>query len=204
MSARGCRLVAIEGTHASGKTTLVHALVAHYQAQGVLVGCSEEPARTSPFMEDIVIHGQGEFDLIAEVDLFGAQLSEQLRASRHLQLLICDKTVINVLAYARLVLDTPPGSHTAAVVAAMAQFCAAWATVYDAVFYCADSYHQDNDPMRAKVTHLQDATAHAVLDTCTAAGVALHHIPTGLTVDQRVTWVARQLQAVLNRQPASR
>lgn len=101
MAARGCHLIAVEGTHASGKTTLVHALVAHYQAQGYLVGCSEEPARSSPFMEEIVIHGRGDFDLVAEVDLFGAQLSEQLRASRHLQLLICDKTVINVLAYAR-------------------------------------------------------------------------------------------------------
>lgn len=57
MPARDCRLVAVEGTHASGKTTLVHALVAHYRAEGVLAGCSEEPARTSPFMEDIVIHG---------------------------------------------------------------------------------------------------------------------------------------------------
>lgn len=202
MAARECRLVAVEGTHAAGKTTLVHALVAHYQAQGLLVGCSEEPARTSPFMEDIVIHGQGEFDLVAEVDLFGAQLSEQLRASRRLQLLICDKTVINVLAYARLVLDGPPGSHTADVLAAMAQFCAAWAPVYDAVFYCADNYHQDNDPMRAKVSHLQDAAAQAVLDTCTAAGVALHHVPTGLTVDQRVTWVARHIDTLIHR-PAS-
>lgn len=199
MAARGCRLIAVEGTHASGKTTLVHALVAHYQAQGVLVGCSEESARSSPFMEDIVIHGQGDFDLIAEVDLFGAQLSEQLRASRHLQVLICDKTVVNVLAYARLVLDSSPGSHTASVLAAMTQFCAAWAPIYDAVFYCADNYHQDNDPMRARVTHLQDATAHAVLDTCTAAGVALHHIPTGLTVDERVHWVSEQLSRIVNR-----
>jgi hypothetical protein len=187
-----------------GKTTLVHALVAHYQAQGFLVGCSEEPARSSPFMEEIVIYGQGDFDLIAEVDLFGAQLSEQLRASRHLQLLICDKTVANVLAYARLVLDGSPGSHTAGVLAAMSQFCAAWAPIYDAVFYCADNYQQDNDPMRAKVTHLQDATAHAVLDTCTAAGVALHHIPTGLTVDERVHWVSQQLTRVVNRPEVAR
>lgn len=198
MAARDCRLVAIEGTHASGKTTLVHALVAHYQAQGVLVGCSEEPARASPFMEEIVIHGRGDFDLVAEVDLFGAQLSEQLRASRQLQLLICDKTVVNVLAYARLVLDASPGTHTAAVLAAIAQFCSAWAPVYDAVFYCADSYQQGPDPMRAKVSHLQDDAAHAVLDTCTAAGVALHHIPTGLDVADRVAWVARFVDPLLS------
>jgi hypothetical protein len=200
----GCRLVAIEGTHASGKTTLVHALVSHYRAQGVLVGCTSEPARTSPFIDDIVIHDRGTFDLIAEVDLFGAQLTDQLRATRHLELLICDKTIINVLAYARLVLDTPAGSQARAVLNAMTQFCTAWAPIYDAVFYCADNYDQPADPMRAKVTHLQDATADAVLDACTDCGVALHHIPTGLTVDERVTWVSQQVHRVLNRPEAGR
>lgn len=108
----------------------------------------------------------------------------------------------NTEARERITVLNPPGSHTASVLAAMAQFCAAWAPVYDAVFYCADNYHQDNDPMRAKVTHLQDAAGQAVLDTCTAAGVALHHVPTGLTVDQRVTWVARHIDTLIHR-PAS-
>src|SRR5439155_11276189 len=73
VSVRGCVLVAVEGTHASGKTTLVHALTAHYRAQGVLVDCVPEPARTSPFIEDTVIHRTGGFDLTTEVDLFAAQ-----------------------------------------------------------------------------------------------------------------------------------
>jgi thymidylate kinase len=68
VSLRGCVLVAIEGTHASGKTTLVHALTAHYRARGVLVNCTGEPARTSPFIEEIVVHGKGVFDLATEVD----------------------------------------------------------------------------------------------------------------------------------------
>jgi hypothetical protein len=40
----------------------------------------EEPARSSPFIEDVVVHGKGQFDLVTEVDLFAAQLSAQLRA----------------------------------------------------------------------------------------------------------------------------
>jgi hypothetical protein len=35
----------------------------------------EEPARGSPFIEDVVVHGKGQFDLVTEVDLFAAQLS---------------------------------------------------------------------------------------------------------------------------------
>ena len=77
--------------------------------------CTGEPARTSPFIEEIVIHGRGRSDLPTEVDLFAAQLMEQLRAARYQRSLICDRTVANVLAYARLVLDAPAGSHTATV-----------------------------------------------------------------------------------------
>lgn len=47
MSMRDCIVIAIEGTHACGKTTLVHALMAHYRAQGVNVACTGEPARSS-------------------------------------------------------------------------------------------------------------------------------------------------------------
>jgi thymidylate kinase len=144
MSVHGCVVVAIEGTHASGKTTLVHSLTALYRARGVLVDCTDEDesARTSPFIEETVIHGKGTFDLVTEVDLFAAQLTATLRASRHQDLLICDKTIVNVLAYARMVLPTPTGSPDAAVVDAMTSFCGAWGPTYDAVFYLPDRYQQ--------------------------------------------------------------
>ena len=73
-------VLAVEGTHASGKTTLTHGLAAHYREQGIHVATVEEPARRSPF-EEIVVHGRGQFDLETEADLFGAQLSAQLRAA---------------------------------------------------------------------------------------------------------------------------
>jgi len=63
---RDCTVIAVEGTHASGKTTLVHALVSYYRERGIHATCVDEPARSSPFMEDIVLRGQGTFDVIAE------------------------------------------------------------------------------------------------------------------------------------------
>ena len=104
---RDCVVIAVEGTHASGKTTLTHALAAHYRETGIHVATVEEPARHSPFVEEIVVHGHGQFDLETEVDLFAAQLSAQLRAARQHTMIICDKTIANVLAYARIVLETP-------------------------------------------------------------------------------------------------
>ena len=193
MSARDCVVVAVEGTHASGKTTLVHALTAHYRAQGVLVECTGEPARTSPFIEETVIHGKGHFDLVTEVDLFAAQLSATLRAARHHHLLICDKTVVNVLAYARMVLGATPDTHDAAVLDAMAGFCRAWAPTYDAVFYLPDRYQQSADAFRAKVAHLQDETATAVRDAYAQVGLPLIDVPAGLDVGARVAWIARRV-----------
>jgi hypothetical protein len=198
VSVRRCVLVGIEGTHASGKTTLVHALTAHYRERGVLVDCTDEPACTSPFFEETVIHGKGVFDLPTEVDLYAAQLTGTLRGARHQHLLICDKTVVNVLAYARMVLPAPPGSHEAAVLAAMAGFCRVWApATYDAVFYLADRYQHPADPMRAKVAHLQEQTADAVRDTCADVGLPLLHVPIGLDMAARVAWIARRVDPIL-------
>jgi len=198
MTARTCVLVGIEGTHASGKSALVHALTAHYRHQGVLVDCLAEPARTSPFIEETVIHGKGNFDLTCEVDLFAAHLSTTLRAARHQQLLICDKTVVNVLAYARMILAPALGSPDAAVLDAMATFCRTWApTTYDAVFYLSDRFDHPNDPMRAKVAHLQAETAEALRATCADVNLPLTDVPTGIDTAARVAWIARRVDPLL-------
>jgi hypothetical protein len=199
VSVRGCVLVGIEGTHAAGKTTVVHALTAHYRQRGVVVDCTGEPARTSPFIEETVIYGKGSFDLACEVDLFAAHLSATLRAARHHRLLVCDKTVVNVLAYARLVLATTPGGPDAAVLDAMTGFLRAWAPVtYDAVFYLPDRFDQPTDPMRAKVAHLQPETADAVRTTCADIGIALLDVPAGLDTAGRVAWIARRVDPLLD------
>lgn len=191
---RNCVVLAIEGTHASGKTTLTHALAAHYRECGIHVGTVEEPARSSPFIEEIVVHGKGTFDLETEVDLFAAQLSAQLRAARQHTMVICDKTIANVLAYARLVLETPPRSRAAVSLAAMEEFCRAWAGTYDAVFYCCDrfSQRQTGDPYRAKVLD-QPAADRVVRSTCATVGQRVIDVPPNMTTLQRVDWVADQV-----------
>jgi len=192
---RDCAVVAIEGTHASGKTTLTYALAARFREQGIHVATVEEPARHSPFIEEIVVHGHGQFDLAAEADLFGAQLSAQLRAARQHAMIIADKTIANVLAYARLVLPDMPGSREAGVLAAMEGFCRAWAPFYDVVFYCCDSFsqQQDGDPYRARVLDLQPAADRVVRQTCAAVGQKVIDIPPGMTTAERVDWITARM-----------
>jgi len=192
---RDCVVLAIEGTHASGKTTVTHALAAHFREQGVHVTTVEEPARGSPFIEDVVVHGKGQFDLVTEVDLFAAQLSAQLRAARQHTMIICDKTIANVLAYARLVLPAPPGSREAACLGAMEAFCRAWAGVYDGVFYCCDQFAQEQtgDPYRSKVLDLQPAADRVVRQICATVGQRVIDIPPNMTTAGRVRWIADQV-----------
>jgi predicted ATPase len=192
---RDCVVLAIEGTHASGKTTLTHALAAYYRERGIHVATVEEPARHSPFIEEIVVHGKGEFDLETEVDLFAAQLSAQLRAARQHTMIIADKTIANVMAYAWLVLQTPPGSREAAVLDAMKAFCEAWAGTYDAVFYCCDRFaqHQAGDPYRSKVLDLQPAADRVVRSTCATVGQRVIDIPPNMTTAERVRWITARV-----------
>ncbi|MEV6588144.1 AAA family ATPase [Streptomyces acidicola] len=195
MPVRNCRVIAIEGTQAAGKTTFVHALTAHLREQGVNAACTGEPARSSPFMEEIVLHGKGTFDLAAEIDLFGQQLSVPLRTSRNHQVLITDKTPLNVIALARLVLDGSEPS-TSSVLAAAESLCRAWMPLtYDAIVYCRDRYNQKagGDRMRDKVLDLQDSADEAIREACRTVNVPLLEMPTGLTVAERVLWAAKQV-----------
>lgn len=195
MAIRDCTLIAVEGTHASGKTTLAHALVAQYRERGFHAGTTGEAARTNPFIEDVVLRGHGAFDLAAEVDLFASQLSAELRSARSRAMLIADGTLANVLAYAGLLLAPTAGSREAAVLDALAHFCRAWAPTYDAVFLCQDRYAQRDggDEYRAKVLTLQDDVATAIRETCRRAGLPVIEIPTGLSVAARVAFVGQHL-----------
>ena len=145
-----------------------------------------------------MLHNKGDFDLVTEVDLIAAQIFTTLRAARHQRLLICDKTIINVLVYARLVLTAPSGSRNASVLDALAGLCRAWAPgTYDAVFHLADHYRPGGDPLRAKVAHRQADTAHAVRDAYTEVGIPLIDVPTGLNVTVRVAWIAGRVDPQL-------
>ena len=199
MPVRDCTVLAVEGTQASGKTTLVHALVSYYRERGIHAACTDEAARASPYIEEIALHDAGAFDLVTELDLYAAQLSAQLRAARHHRLLIADKTVMNVTAYARLLLDPAGDAQEAAVLSAIEALSAAWAPgAYDAVIYATDHFGETGggDRYRSKVLGLQTAVDHSVRQACTTAGVRILDLPAGLQTPDRVRWIADQVRSL--------
>ncbi|MFF9667135.1 hypothetical protein ACF1FY_34280, partial [Streptomyces althioticus] len=153
------------------------------------------PARVSPFLEEIVLHGKGHFDLTAELDAFAAQLTTTMRTSRNHSLLITDKTPANVLAYARLLLNQND-AQVRAVLRSMESLCNAWMPLaYDVVIHCRDHYDQEagGDRFRGKVLHLQNETETTVYDAILDSGVPILDLPQGLTTQARVEWIAKAL-----------
>lgn len=126
--------------------------------------------------------------------MFAAHLQYQLRTTRNNHLLIADKTIINVLAYARMLLDIEPESIDAAVLDAMGSFCRAWAHTYDVVF-THDHYTQASDGVRAKVAGLQDTAATALRELYQQLDVPVVDIPLGYETAQRVEWITERVAA---------
>lgn len=125
------------------------------------------------------------------MDTFAQQLTGQLRAARHYDLLIADKTPLNVVAYARLLLP----DQDAPAVDAMLQLCAATATLYDAVLYTSDVYDpsQPGDAWRAKVADQQAQVDRTLRELAAQVGMVLVEVPQGLSTMDRVRWTSARL-----------
>jgi predicted ATPase len=196
MALRHAKLVAFDGTHASGKTTLIYAVAALLRRQGVHVTTLGEPARTSPLVDDVVIHKAADFDMTLELDIFAAHITNSVRAVRSHEVVLCDKTPTNVLAYCKMLLHIEPDTWDAAMADAMDGFCRAWGQVYDAVFFCQDHYAtaQKSDKYRARVADLQVQADGLVRAEYQRLGQSVIEIPRGLDIDERGRWVVAQIK----------
>jgi len=193
----GSTVVALEVAHGTGKSTLAHALVAHYKARSVNAALVSETARRSGFVEAVVIHGSGTFSLEAELQLFAAHIAEEQLAARNHELLVCDKTIANVVGYARLLI---PDTHDSTrLLDAMAKLAAAYSPYYDEVLYMSETYDlsMTKDPYRPSDRTFQlDADRH-IRRACEDAGIRLAHLPNGLDLESKVVWASQRIDRVL-------
>jgi predicted ATPase len=196
MALRNAKLVAFDGTHASGKTTLIYAVAALLRRQGVHVTTLGEPARASPFVDDVVIHNAGDFDMPLELDIFAAHITNTLRAARSHDVVLADKTPTNVLAYCKMLIHTEPGTWDAEMVGAMDGFCRAWGKAYDAVFFCQDHYlaEQGGDKYRVRVADLQVQADGLLRAEYARLGQPIIEIPYALDIGKRARWVAVRMK----------
>jgi thymidylate kinase len=198
MAIRQTRIIAVEGAHGTGKSTLVHALAAHYKSRDVHATALAEVARQSPFVEDVVIHGSGGFDISAELHLFGSQIAHEQSLARHHELVICDKTIANVLGYSLLLLQSAGEPFVRDMVAAMEVLCRIYAKQYDLVFYVSDLYElgRTNDPFRPREAGFQQQADEFIRRACRTIGLNLLEIPAGLSLVDKVAWVVERADAI--------
>lgn len=195
MSIRDCRVVAVEGAHGTGKSTLVHALVAHYKRNNIHAACLAELARESPFVEEAVIHEHNSFDIASELHLFASQIAREQVLARFHEVLICDKTIANVLGYCHIFLGEGDHSFNREMLSGMGSFCRVYVKQYDAVIYVSDIYDltDTKDPFRPKDIEFQRQADKAIRQVCKDIDLPLLEMPRGLPLDEKVEWITKQV-----------
>lgn len=196
---KGKFLIAIDGTHASGKTTLLYYIAAKLKERGVNCIVLQEPARNSPLLDDVILRDIGNFDILIEADLIMNHISQCIRGTRDGDIILSDRTPVSVLAYKNLFVDTSNETETL-----FWEKCETlveqWMDFYDLVFYCQDHYKIDvaKDKRRSKALNNQleadlETQIHYERFHCN-----LQCIPPNLSLEEKGNCVIEILKAKLN------
>jgi AAA domain len=183
-------LVGVEGTHASGKTATSLAAAGLLNAAGHSTSWVGDPARSDRFIEDVVLRNRGTFDTRLESSVFCRQILSHLETQRLGGVVVCDKTPMSCVAYASVLL--PDTTETATLLIGLRAMVRAIAPLYEVVFLLGDSFTGDDDPIRSKVRGLEERVDIALRAELGSAGVDVARVPTGLGLQERAEWVARE------------
>jgi nicotinamide riboside kinase len=198
MTIRQCKVVAVDGTHETGKSTLVAGLAAQLKSLGINAAHFTEVARRSPYLEEVFFQADGVVDIFTELALFVTQVAEELNAARHHDVLICDRTVVNVIGYADVYLSGESRHSNESYVQAMREFARHYGGIYDIIFYLTDRYSSPYvDPYRPVDESHRDAVDSAVQANYSALGMNVVTVPSGMSLAEKVAWTGGQVAGLL-------
>lgn len=89
------KLIAVTGTHGSGKTTLTYLLAAHYKSKGKNVKLIQEVARNCPFPINENMTRE------TAIWIYHEHSKKELEALRDHEIVICDRTYFDSIIYAK-------------------------------------------------------------------------------------------------------
>jgi nicotinamide riboside kinase len=195
---RSCSLIAIDGPQGSGKTTLVHALAAHLRERSIRVAASGEATRASVYFEDALLRGDP-LDINVELHILGSLVKAEHEAARHHELVICDRSALNIAAYSQLLVGGG-GPESNSLLEAISRFCTSYGALYDLVAYLEDCYDLafDSDPFRPLTTGKSGVASpveadRALREAYERARIKVCLAPMGMTISEKVGWLASQL-----------
>lgn len=192
-------LIAIDGTHASGKTTLLYYIASKLKEWGINCIVLQEPARNSPLLDDVILRDVGNFDVLIEADLIMNHISQCIRGTRDGGIILSDRTPISVLAYKKLFVDASDE-----VESLFGEKCETlveqWMDFYDLVFYCQDHYQidVDKDKRRRKALSNQNEADFETQRQYKRCHCNLQYIPPNLSLEKKGDYVLKILKAKLN------
>jgi thymidylate kinase len=152
------QVIAIEGAHGSGKTTAIYTIAGELKARGIHLGIVDDSARRNRFVEDFILHGIP-MTSIAEVNLVCQQIAAETIAARHNDLILCDKTILNILAYSSLLVED------STILTALRVFGSAYVSSYDNIFLLSEDFNvqEAGDSLRTRDSRLRPDTVHSAI-----------------------------------------
>lgn len=196
---KGKPLIAFDGTHASGKTTLKYQVAARLKEKGMNCVVLPEPARNSPLVDDVVLREMGKFDIPLEIDLIMNHITQCIRGTRDGQIILSDRTPVNVLAYTELLVRSEDDLENE-LLEKCSSLVESWVQSYDLIFYCQDYYIADlqKDSLRNKVVGIQKEVDVETKKQYDKFGCEIQLVPKGLSLDEKTDFVLRAINTKLD------
>jgi hypothetical protein len=204
MTVGNCRLIAVEGTSGTGKTTTCYALTARLKEKFAAGTYCDESARANAFVEDFTIHGIP-LSMHIELHLLTKTIADQILATRHNTLLVCDKTPVSLIGYIEVLMAGQLAEGDRRLLAAMRGLLDEWCYAYDLMFLlrdCFDAEDEMRDPIRAKVASVRSQVEDAIATELHRIGIPVVEVPAGLALDRRVDWMLDAAADLLTGIPA--
>lgn len=163
---------AVIGTHNAGKTSLVLAAVSLLRRMGIEAGVTLEASRSSLYLAA----GWRGYD--SQLDLFSRTVAAEMESARAHDVVLCDRSLIDVLAYTAL-LEAPQTEAQVSVLQAMHCFTREYVRTYRRLF--VPTWHFDmtssTDPLRKGDAAFQAAVSYQVDEIATQLAVPVTPIP---------------------------
>ncbi len=196
---KGKYLLAFDGTHASGKTTLIYQIAARLREKGINCVVLPEPARNNPLVDDVVLREIDVFDIPLEIDLIMNHISQCIRGTRNSEIILSDRTPVNVLAYTNLLISSKNQLENN-LLDKCNTLTEVWVKFYDLIFYCQDHYTADidTDNLRSKVVDMQNEVDVETRKQYEKFGCDIRFIPKGLSLDKKADFVLETIKKSLS------
>ncbi|MBI1973366.1 AAA family ATPase [Candidatus Micrarchaeota archaeon] len=125
--------LAIIGTHGTGKTSLAHAVMSALKEAGINAGMTQEQVRNCP----IKIGTENEKNVKAELWIICRQIADEVEKSAAHDVVVCDRSVLDTLAYYTWMLERDSKLAESDVVADRAahKLVDEWLSSYNHFFY---------------------------------------------------------------------